>query len=456
MSFKRILNEWKPSNYDDLPNVIKLFHGTDTDAMNEIVESGVISASKGRQHGETNGINWFSTELTGNFGTGTYFSIEVPKSDFDKYIFKFMNNSEVTSLISDIPIYKYNMKIERLNHVPTSRIINVYKKYNGDIWEMQDETIGWDDEGTFQLMTPAYRYIIEKEFGKKAMRDFYNFMNESKNKRGKKYVRQGIIPYGDGETMMMSESTIDEVDADEVNLSSFETQEELNPRFWIDGKLNSRVRLRLLDLADDFWDSMNIKWVKPKDIILTGSIANYNWSKYSDVDVHILVDYDEVWKNTDFVQDYFDTKKALWLQEHDKLKIYGFPVEMYVENSNDENPSSGIYSLEKNEWLVEPNDFQDAVLNEPYIKKFSAKVMTLIDDISDKLDNEKDTHKLSVLSAKVKNLFDKLHKQRQESLEKHGEMGTFNIIWKVLRRAEYLDKMWEIINTVYDKVNSIK
>ena len=456
MSFKRILNEWKPSNYDDLPNVIKLFHGTDTYAMNEIVESGVISASKGRQHGETNGINWFSTELTGNFGNGTYFSIEVPKSDFDKYIFKFMNNGEVTSLISDIPIDKYNMKIERLNHVPTSRIIDVYKKYNGDIWEMQDETIGWDDEGTFQLMTPAYRYIIEKEFGKKAMRDFYNFMNESKIKRGKKYVRQGIIPYGDGETMMMSESTIDEVDADEVNLSSFETQDELNPRFWINGKINSRVRLRLLDLADDFWDSMNIKWVKPKDIVLTGSIANYNWSKYSDVDVHIIIDYKDIWQNTDFVEDYFSTKKELWLQDHDQLKIYGFPVEMYVEDSNVGSFSSGVYSLEKNEWLVEPNDFQDAKLNEGYIKKISAKVMTFIDKVSEKIDNEKDTHKLSVLSAKVKNLFDKLHKQRQESLEKHGEMGTYNIVWKVLRRAEYLDKMWEIINTVYDRVNSIK
>ena len=106
--------------------------------------------------------------------------------------------------------------------------------------------------------------------------------------------------------------------------------------------------------------------------------------------------------------------------------------------------------------LVEPNDFQDAKLNEGYIKKISAKVMTFIDKVSEKIDNEKDTHKSSVLSAKVKNLFDKLHKQRQESLEKHGEMGTYNIVWKVLRRAEYLDKMWEIINTVYDRVNSIK
>ena len=249
---------------------------------------------------------------------------------------------------------------------------------------------------------------------------------------------------------------INEVEADDINLKSFEVQDELNPKFWINNKINSRVRLKLLDLADEFYDSLNIKWVKPKDIVLTGSIANYNWSKYSDVDVHILVDFDKVWKKKDFVQDYFDSKKALWSQEHDGLKIYGFPVEMYVEDANEDNPNSGIYSLNKNKWIVEPNDFQDSSLNENYIKRVSARIMTKIDEVEDTLKNEDDNHKLEVISGNVKKLFDKLHKQRQESLSKHGEMGTYNIIWKVLRRTKYLDKMWEIINTIYNKVNSIK
>ena len=29
------------------------------------------------------------------------------------------------------------------------------------------------------------------------------------------------------------------------------------------------------------------------DILLTGSLANYGWSKYSDVDLHIVIDFDE-------------------------------------------------------------------------------------------------------------------------------------------------------------------
>lgn len=271
------------------------------------------------------------------------------------------------------------------------------------------------------------------------------------------YVRQGIIPYGDGEMCIgESEEPLNEVEASDISLKSFKIQDKLNPKFWINNKINSRVRLKLLDLADEFIESLAVDWVKPKDIVITGSIANYNWSKYSDVDVHILIDFKEVWKKTEFVQDYFDSKKALWAQEHEQLKIYGFPVEMYVEDTNGDNPSSGIYSLNKNKWIVEPNDFQDAQLNEPFIKDKAAKIMTEIDNIDDKIKKETDNHKLEVLSTKLKKLFDKLHKQRQESLDKNGEMGTYNIIWKVLRRSGHLDKIWEIINTVYNKVNSIK
>ena len=126
----------------------------------------------------------------------------------------------------------------------------------------------------------------------------------------KKYVRQGIIPYGDGDCCIgENEERLNEVEASDISLKSFEIQDELNPKFWINNKLNSRIRLKLLDLADEFIDTLAVDWVKPEDIVLTGSIANYNWSKYSDVDVHILIDYKKIWKKTEFVQDYFDSKK---------------------------------------------------------------------------------------------------------------------------------------------------
>ena len=89
-----------------------------------------------------------------------------------------------------------------------------------------------------------------------------------------------------------------------------------------------------------------------KDYLFLGSLANYNWSKYSDIDLHILIDFKKINKDTDLVKDYFDSKKKIWNDEHENLKIYGFQVELYIQDINEENSSGGVYSLEKNKWLI--------------------------------------------------------------------------------------------------------
>ena len=47
------LNELKPKNYDSLPNKIRLYHGTDIYALEDILIDGEINAKAGRRTGET-------------------------------------------------------------------------------------------------------------------------------------------------------------------------------------------------------------------------------------------------------------------------------------------------------------------------------------------------------------------------------------------------------------------
>lgn len=243
----------------------------------------------------------------------------------------------------------------------------------------------------------------------------------------------------------------------EINFSSFKVKDKLNPKFWPNGKLNSRVRLKLMDITDDFINELSINWVKPIDVILTGSIANYNWSRYSDVDIHILIDFKQVYsKSSEFVDDYFKAKKENWLSEHNNLKIYGYPIEISVEDSNVKNNSSGRYSLYKNKWIVEPNDFQDVDLNKDYIKNRAVSIMSQIDDIEKSMKTETDTYKYEEYGNKAQRIFDKLKKMRTEGLAStKKEMSSGNIIYKIIRRSGYLDKIWDIINSSYDKANSI-
>lgn len=254
----------------------------------------------------------------------------------------------------------------------------------------------------------------------------------------------------------LQENLYDEVSMNDINLNPLEPKPQLNPRFWINGKLNSKVRLKLMDIADDFIQTLNVKWVKPLDVVFTGSLANYNWTKYSDIDIHVIMNYEEVYKNVEFVKEYFEMKKYSWAQDHDSLRIYGFPVELYVEDSNDAANSSGVYSIERNKWIVEPKPFDDNEFDEQYVKKTAAKLMTQVDELSDMIDSTDDEYKMDVLSKKVKRLNDKVKFIRQKSLKKDGEMGNGNIIYKAMRNAGYIDKLWDLKSKTYDKLNSLK
>ena len=241
-------------------------------------------------------------------------------------------------------------------------------------------------------------------------------------------------------------------------LASFNVHNELNPRVWNNGIINSRVRLRLLEIADEFIDFLNISWVKQDDIILIGSLASYNWSKYSDFDLHILLDFKKVDKRTEFVAEYFDSKKTLWNDQHESLKIYGFPVELYVQDTDGDCTASGIYSLTKNKWIKEPevDDLKAIKLDKQTIKAKSLKFIKKIDKLYDEYRNETDTHKFEELSKKIKALWDELKRTRKNSLKTGNEMSIGNLVWKCLRRLDYIEKLMDLKCKTYDKINSIK
>ena len=246
----------------------------------------------------------------------------------------------------------------------------------------------------------------------------------------------------------------------EVDLSSFNIKKELNPKFWKDDKLDSRIRIKLLDIADDFIEFLGVDWVKPEDITITGSLANYNWNKkYSDIDLHILIDYSKVDKRTDFVDNYFYSQKKLWNEEHKDLRIFGFPVEVYVQDVNKEHTSSGVYSLEKNEWVIEPEreKLSKKKVNKERIKRTVSQYTEKIDKLVDDSKNTNgDDYKMRKVYEGAQKLFDEIKKLRREDLsDANNEINEGNIIFKALRRLGYIDKLDKVINKGYNTLNSL-
>jgi hypothetical protein len=131
-------------------------------------------------------------------------------------------------------------------------------------------------------------------------------------------------------------------------------------------------------------------------------------------------------------------------------------VEISVEDVNTPCKSTGVYSLEENEWIKEPKHLSDEIFDKDYVKETSAEIMTKIDDMEDELKNGSSIKRMKEIYRSADRLFDRLKDMRKKSLEtKAGEMASDNIVWKVLRRAEYVGKLKDIINLTYDKTHSL-
>lgn len=241
---------------------------------------------------------------------------------------------------------------------------------------------------------------------------------------------------------------------EEVEEETFEKKSTLAPRIWDGTELNSKVRMRMLMIAqnfiaevleDDLQEPLDIK-----DIRLTGSLANYNWSKYSDVDLHIVVDFGEVDEDEKMVKAFFDALRMRWNDMHD-IKIYGYEVELYVENVGDVHKSSGIYSVMHDEWIVEPDP--DAVdIDFVTARKKSDDIATQVNLIQHILENGK----IEAALRSVERLKAKIRRMRKSGLDTAAqEYSPENIAFKILRREDILQKLNDLKYDAYDKWMSL-
>jgi len=232
-----------------------------------------------------------------------------------------------------------------------------------------------------------------------------------------------------------------------IDLSGFKMQDELNPKIWDkEQNMKSDVRKTLLKIADDYFESLEIPGVDIEDVTMTGSLANYNWSKYSDIDLHILIDYEEMPMDETLIEDFLKSKSSNWNKEHD-IKVYGFDVELYVQDIEEEHTSTGVYSILKNEWVIKPEKKKISI-NDKTIKNKANRLMDMIDDIYEDMEEEEDYDKIVNLVQKIQ---DKIKKMRQCGLDEGGEWSVENIVFKVLRRNGMLDRLGDIKTVAYDK-----
>lgn len=249
----------------------------------------------------------------------------------------------------------------------------------------------------------------------------------------------------------ISDNIAKEVSIPNDVLNSFKIKDTLEPQIWQNEKLNATVKSKLMKIATDFYNGLKLpSEVKMKDVIFTGSLANYNWSKFSDVDLHIVLDFSQLEGGDQFKEDFFWAQKALWNQEHN-ITIFDYPVEIYAQDIKAKLVATAVYSVKFDKWILKP-EYENFKINKKVIKN---KAEMFIERLKDIRDDYKSKDYQSVVD-KVAALKDKIKKYRTAGLDNGGEFSIENLVFKVLRRTPFMDILDSYKAKAYDTLMSVE
>lgn len=229
------------------------------------------------------------------------------------------------------------------------------------------------------------------------------------------------------------------IPADEYSLANAVVfHSNLNPLLFSQGQLRPEIREGLLKIAKHFEEFIGVE-LKVVDITISGSNAAYSYTPHSDIDLHIVVEVPAA----DEYAELLDAKKNQYNTQHD-IKVKGIDVELYAQDVKQKHHSLGIYSLLNDQWVSEPKKEQPDIDSQDVRQKYK--------NYRDRIRTVLKTNDNEI----VKHTWDIIKKIRKASLEKHGEFGVENLVFKMLRSQGWIEKLQDHIKNLNNAELSIE
>ena len=362
----------------------------------------------------------------GQYGSDSYITTDDDYIELDNSIYDtpYAFTDDTTQTYSDKIILRddaitlYEPHYGDFNYAHPDEATEVDIKDHGSAWVLDDDLDEFEENGLIEEKLEA---IME---------------NKSLIK---KLLREGL------DKVNSFESLLGEVTS-KLDFSSFKMNDTLNPEIWVDeNTIKPEIQENLIKIAEDYYNNLELD-IPILDITLTGSLANYNWSKYSDVDLHIIFDANELGDNKDMVKDLLDVKTRAWNLKHN-ITVKGFDVELYLQPEDQPHHSTGVYSLMNKEWVDKPEMVKPEIDKETITKKYN-NIISIVKDIEDDKDNQNVIEKIEQLKDKIKDM-------RKSGLEDKGEYSSENITFKLLRRNDIMQKLDDLLVNAYDDEHTI-
>jgi hypothetical protein len=240
---------------------------------------------------------------------------------------------------------------------------------------------------------------------------------------------------------------------------SFDLKKTLNPNIWMNADSDDfsvvkpfpDIRKHLLAVTGLFMDTIKFKNLPVEDIIFTGSLANYNWSEYSDVDLHIIINKKAIHIDPEILDDYFTVKKEAFNTKH-KINIKNFDIEIYIQDVEEQTIALGMFSVLTNQWVKTPSK-ENVVIDKNNIRKKLEYFISEANKIDQMVSANESASEIITLINELK---EKIKKYRKSGLESNGEYSDENLVFKYLRRTNYLKRLTDYKIQTMDRMLSLQ
>ena len=235
---------------------------------------------------------------------------------------------------------------------------------------------------------------------------------------------------------------------------AIEKHNELNQKLFDGDHLKPEVREKAEEIISEFLKILAEDEVKllVRDVILTGSNASYNYTKDSDIDLHIIADTKSFEESADVYAKLYRAYGRIFGNKFE-ISFYGIPVEIYVETESNPVVSNGIYSVMFDKWVKEPSaiaipEIDQKAINKaakPWIDEAKALIKEVDDNVADG-------------EEEIDDYITRIYELRQKGIYSAAgnEYSTENLIFKEVRNAGLLDRLKKLKNVLISKKLSLE
>ena len=214
-----------------------------------------------------------------------------------------------------------------------------------------------------------------------------------------------------------------------------EKHETLNPKLFDGMELKQEVKDKVEEITNEMIRLLNDEEIKleVRDVVITGSNASYNYTKDSDIDVHILAKTSNLDDPDKVYPKLYNAYRRIFASKYD-ISFYGIPVEVYIEVEGNETVSNGCYSVMFDHWVKEPSAVAIPEIDQKAIDEAARPWKEEAQALLGK--NNIDA---------IDDYINRLYELRQKGLysSEGVEYSTENLIFKEVRNEGLLDKLKE-------------